>query len=176
MARVWANVSQQWVVTSKCINCCRPTVLSAMLANNYSTAHPCVLPFLSWLSSRALAQHSSYPLKEFLTRAARTRLAASSTRMQCSAGSRTCPANAGICKLHGLTCPVQDSSLYQTFGGAIGGRMVRSSSQMDNSILFAEFLELLRFEGSSAINYNCMGKTEMRKIFLQELDRWLRWY
>ena len=37
VARVWANVSQQWVVTSWCNNCCRPTVLSAMLANNFST-------------------------------------------------------------------------------------------------------------------------------------------
>ena len=37
VARVWANVSQQWVVTSRCNNCCRPTVLSAMLANNFST-------------------------------------------------------------------------------------------------------------------------------------------
>jgi len=42
---------------------------------------------------------------------------------------------------------------------------------MDNSILFAEFLELLRFESSSAVGYNCMGKTEMREILLQEFDR-----
>ena len=32
---------------------------------------------------------------------------------------------------------------------------------MDNSILFAELLELVRFEGSRAVGYNCMGKTEM---------------
>jgi len=42
---------------------------------------------------------------------------------------------------------------------------------MDNAILFAELLELVRFEGSSAIGYNCMGKTEMREILLQEFDR-----
>jgi len=42
---------------------------------------------------------------------------------------------------------------------------------MDNSILFAEFLELLRLEGSGAVGYKCIGKTEMREILLQELDR-----
>jgi len=62
-------------------------------------------------------------------------------------------------------------SLHQTFSGAIGGRMVRSSSQMDNTILFAEFLEHLRIEGSSAVGYNCMWKTEMCEILLQEFDR-----
>ena len=51
--------------------------------------------------------------------------------------------------------------------------MVRSSSQMDKFILFAELLELVRFEGSHAVGYDCMGKTE---ILLQEFDRWLRWY
>jgi len=62
-------------------------------------------------------------------------------------------------------------SLRQSFSGVFGGRMVRSSSQMDNSILFAEFLELVRLEGSSAVGYDCMGKTEMREILLQEFDR-----
>ena len=51
--------------------------------------------------------------------------------------------------------------------------MLQNSSQMDSTILFAEFLELLRFEGSSAVSYNCMGKTE---ILLQEFDRGHRWY
>jgi len=41
---------------------------------------------------------------------------------------------------------------------------------MDNTILFAQFLELLRFEGSSAVGYNCIWKTEMREILLQEFD------
>ena len=77
MARVWANVSQQWVVTSSCNNCCRPTVLNAMLANNSSTVHPRVLRFLSGLSSRALAQHSVTRTKNFSTRPAP---AASTTR------------------------------------------------------------------------------------------------
>jgi len=54
--------------------------------------------------------------------------------------------------------------------------MVRSSSQMDNSILFAELLELVRYEGSRAVGYDCMGKSETREILLQEFDRWLRWY
>ena len=54
--------------------------------------------------------------------------------------------------------------------------MVRSSSQMDNSILFAELLELVWFEGSRAVGYDCMWKTEMSEILLQESDRWLRWY
>jgi len=49
--------------------------------------------------------------------------------------------------------------------------MVRSSSQMDNSILFAELLKLVQFEGSSAVSYTCMGKTEMHEILLQEFDR-----
>ena len=48
--------------------------------------------------------------------------------------------------------------------------MVRSSSQMDNSILFAELLELVRFEDSSAVSYDCMRKSEMREILLQEYD------
>ena len=61
-------------------------------------------------------------------------------------------------------------SLHQTFSGAIGGRIVRSSSQMDNSILFAELLELVRFEGSCAVSYDCMAKTEMSEILLQEFD------
>jgi len=61
-------------------------------------------------------------------------------------------------------------SFHQTFSGAVGGRMVRSSSQMDNSILFAELLEFVRFEGSRAGGYDCMGKTEMREILLQEFD------
>jgi len=41
---------------------------------------------------------------------------------------------------------------------------------MDNSILFAELLEFVRFEGSRAGGYDCMGKTEMREILLQEFD------
>jgi len=62
-------------------------------------------------------------------------------------------------------------SLHQTFSGAIGGRVVRSSSQMDNSILFAELLELVRFEGSRAVGYNCTGKTKMYEILWQDFDR-----
>jgi len=42
---------------------------------------------------------------------------------------------------------------------------------MDNSILFAELLELVRFEGSRAVGYDCMGKTEMHEILMQEFDR-----
>ena len=42
---------------------------------------------------------------------------------------------------------------------------------MGNSILFAELLELVRFEGSRAVGYDCVGKTEMREILLQESDR-----
>jgi len=41
---------------------------------------------------------------------------------------------------------------------------------MDNSILFAELLELVRFEDSSAVSYDCMRKSEMREILLQEYD------
>ena len=52
--------------------------------------------------------------------------------------------------------------------------MVRSSSQIDDAILFAELLELVRLEGSSAVGCNCMGKTEMREILLQEFDRRFR--
>jgi len=62
-------------------------------------------------------------------------------------------------------------SLHQTFSGAIGGRIGRSSCQKNNTILFAQYMELLRFKGSSAVSYNCMWKTEMRKILLQEFDR-----
>ena len=71
-----------------------------MLANNSSTVHPRVLRFLSWLSSRALAQHWVTRTKNFSTRA-RTKYnphlpypAASSTRTrtQSSAGSRPWPA------------------------------------------------------------------------------------
>jgi len=79
MARFWANVSQQWVVTSYCNNCCTHTVLSAMLTNNYSAVHPRVLRILSWSSSRALAQHSVIRTKNFSTRA-RPAPAASTTR------------------------------------------------------------------------------------------------
>ena len=89
-----------------------------MLVNNSSTVHPRVLRFLSWLSSCALAQHSSYPHKEFLNlRPPRTcskyslpRPTASSTRTQSSAGFRTCPTNADTCNPRGFTCPTQDSS------------------------------------------------------------------
>jgi len=54
--------------------------------------------------------------------------------------------------------------------------MVRSSSQMDNAILFAELLELVRLEGSRTVGCDCMEKTEMREILLQEFDRRFRWY
>jgi len=47
---------------------------------------------------------------------------------------------------------------------------------MDNSILFAELLELVRFEGSRAVGYNCTGKTKMYEILWQDFDRWLHWY
>ena len=50
-----------------------------MLANNSNTVHLCVLRFLSWLSSRALAQHSVTRTKNFSTRA-RPAPAASTTR------------------------------------------------------------------------------------------------
>jgi len=42
---------------------------------------------------------------------------------------------------------------------------------MNDAILFAELLELVRFEGSSAVGYDCMGKTEMREILLKESNR-----
>ena len=42
---------------------------------------------------------------------------------------------------------------------------------MNISIPFAEILELDRFESSRAVGHNCMGKTEMREIILQEFDR-----
>jgi len=54
--------------------------------------------------------------------------------------------------------------------------MVRSSSQIDDAILFAELLELVSLEGSSAVGYDCMGKTGLREILLQEFDRRFRWY
>jgi len=38
----------------------------------------------------------------------------------------------------------------------------------DKFILFAELLELVRFEGSHAVGYDCMEKTE---ILLQEFHR-----
>ena len=80
MASVWANVLQQWIVTSSSNNCCRPTVLSAMLANISSTVHPRALWFLSWLSSCALAQYSVTHTKNFSTLAHPT-----------PSSTRTCP-------------------------------------------------------------------------------------
>ena len=70
MAIAWANVSQQWLVTSQCSNCCRPTVVSAMLANNLCTesVHRRVLQILSWLNPCALGEHSVIRTKNFSSR------------------------------------------------------------------------------------------------------------
>ena len=54
--------------------------------------------------------------------------------------------------------------------------MIRGSNAMKNSVLFTKFQEFFWLESSNAVHYNRMGETEMREIFLQELDRWFPWH
>ena len=71
-----------------------PPALSAMLANNFSTIHPRVLRFLSWLSSRALAQHSVTRTNNFSTRARPAPAASTTCTSSAASSTRTRPAPA----------------------------------------------------------------------------------
>jgi len=106
MARAWANVSQHWVVTSSCYNCCGPTVLSAVLANNFSTS-TCFAVF-KLIKFMCFGSTLIYPHEEFLNpRPLRT-------HTQSIAGFRTRPANAGTRNPRGLIRPAQDSSTMKS--------------------------------------------------------------